>query len=116
VRFRSLPVPNILATLDTIYDAHVALTEHGFVASDFYDGCIIYDFDGAQTFLCDLDEYRPGPWKLERDRAYGSTRFMAPEEFRRGATIDHVTNVFNLERAATSTASHRRIISRHVTR
>lgn len=116
MRFRSLPVPNILATLDTIYDAHVALTEHGFVASDFYDGCIIYDFDGAQTFLCDLDEYRPGPWKLERDRAYGSTRFMAPEEFRRGATIDHVTNVFNLGRAATSTASHRRIISRHVTR
>ena len=35
------------------------------------------------------------------DRAYGSTRFMAPEEFQRGATIDQVTNVFNLGRAAT---------------
>ena len=34
------------------------------------------------------------------DRAYGSRRFMAPEEFRRGATIDQVTNVFNLGRAA----------------
>ena len=101
VRFRSLPVTDILDALDTIFDAHVVLAEHGFVASDFYDGCIIYDFEGSQTFLCDLDEYRPGPWVLERDRAYGSTRFMAPEEFRRGTTIDHVTSVFNLGRAAT---------------
>jgi serine/threonine-protein kinase len=101
VRFRSRPVTEILDALDTIFDAHVVLSEHGFVASDLYDGCIIYDFEGSQTFLCDLDEYRPGPWVLERDRAYGSTRFMAPEEFQRGATIDHVTNVFNLGRAAT---------------
>ena len=100
VRFRSLPVAEILDALETIYDVHLLLAEHGFVASDFYDGCIIYDFEGAQTFLCDLDEYRDGPFVLERDRAYGSTRFMAPEEFQRGATIDQVTNVFNLGRAA----------------
>jgi serine/threonine protein kinase, bacterial len=101
VRFRSLPVPEILDALDTIFDAHVVLAEHGFIASDFYDGCIIYDFEATQTFLCDLDEYRPGAWVLNRDRAYGSTRFMAPEEFQRGATIDQVTNVFNLGRATT---------------
>ena len=35
------------------------------------------------------------------DRNYGSTRFMAPEEFQRGAIIDQVTNVFTLGRAAT---------------
>jgi serine/threonine-protein kinase len=101
MRFRSLPVSRILAALDTIFDVHVLLADHGFVASDFYDGCIIYDFEGEQTFLCDLDEYRHGPFVLERDRAYGSTRYMAPEEWRRGATIDQVTNVFNLGRAAT---------------
>ena len=100
VRFRSLQVPEILDALDTIFDVHLLLAEHGFVASDFYDGCIIYDFEAAQTFICDLDEYRDGPFVLERDRAYGSTRFMAPEEWRRGATIDQVTNVFNLGRAA----------------
>lgn len=38
---------------------------------------------------------------LEKDRNFGSSRFMAPEEFKRGATIDEVTNVFNLGRAAT---------------
>ena len=101
VRFRSLLVPTILDVLDDIYDVHLRLSEHGFVASDFYDGCIIYDFEGGGTFLCDLDEYRHGPFVLEMDRNYGSTRFMAPEEFQRGAIIDQVTNVFTLGRAAT---------------
>ena len=77
------------------------LAERGFVASDFYDGCIIYDFQTSRTYLCDLDEYREGPFVLDMDRAYGATRFMAPEEFQRGAVIDQVTNVFNLGRAAT---------------
>ena len=49
----------------------------------------------------DLGEYRDGPFVLEMDRNYGSTCFMAPEEFQRGATIDQVTTVFNLGRAAT---------------
>ena len=98
---RSLPVPDILDALDTIFDAHMMVAHHGFVASDFYDGSIMYDFEDAQTFLCDLDEYRDGPFVLERDRNYGSARFMAPEEFQRGATIDQVTNVFTLGRAAT---------------
>ena len=101
VRFRSLPVPEVLQALDTIFDVHAVMAERGFVAPDFYDGCIIYDFEGSRTFLCDFDEYRDGPFVLKRDRAYGSTRFMAPEEFQRGATIDEVTNVFNLGRAAT---------------
>ena len=70
------------------------------MASNLYDGRIIYDFEGSRTFLYDLDEYRDGSFVLDMDRAYGSRRFMAPEEFRRGATIDQVTNVFNLGRAA----------------
>ena len=100
VRFRALPVGRIIDALDTIFDVHRLLAESGFVASDFYDGCIIYDFEGSRTFLCDFDEYRDGSFVLDMDRAYGSRRFMAPEEFRRGATIDQVTNVFNLGRAA----------------
>ena len=98
VRFRGLPVGRIIDALDTIFDVHLLLAESGFVASDLYDGCIIYDFEGSRTFLCDFDEYRDGSFVLDMDRAYGSRRFMAPEEFRRGATIDQVTNVFNLGR------------------
>ncbi len=50
--------------------------------------------------LCDLDAYRPDPFRVEGDRLPGSTRFMAPEEFEQGALIDHVTNVFTLGRTA----------------
>jgi serine/threonine-protein kinase len=99
-RFRALPADRILAALDTIYDAHLTLSEAGFVAVDFYDGCIIYDFEQHQTHLCDLDEYRPGPFVLGDERLPGSRRFMAPEEWQRGATIDQVTNVYTLGRTA----------------
>ena len=99
-RFRALPVEEILVALDTIYSAHLALAQTGFVAVDFYDGCILYDFDAGQTYLCDFDECRPGPFVLEEKRLPGSRRFMAPEEWRRGATIDQVTNVYTLGRTA----------------
>ena len=99
-RFRALPVETILAALDTIYDAHLALAEAGFVAVDFYDGCIIYDFEQNRAYLCDLDEYRPGPFELQEARLPGSRRFMAPEEWQRGAMIDQVTNVYTLARTA----------------
>jgi serine/threonine-protein kinase len=99
-RFRALPLGRILDALDTIFDVHLSLSELGFIAVDFYDGCILYDFDTHQTYLVDLDEYRPGPFILEADRLPGSRRFMAPEEWQRGALIDGITNVYTLGRTA----------------
>jgi serine/threonine protein kinase len=99
-RFRRLPVHLILDALATIYDLHVRIAAAGFVAVDFYDGCILYDFEAHRTWVCDLDEYRPGPFTLDAPRLPGSRRFMAPEEFVRGSVIDQRTNVFTLGRAA----------------
>lgn len=99
-RFRDLPLDQVLAALDQIFDAHLATAVAGLVAVDFYDGCVIYDFDTGRVSLVDLDMYWPGPYLLDTDRQYGSTRFMAPEEFRLGATIDEPTTVFTLGRTA----------------
>jgi serine/threonine-protein kinase len=99
-RFRALPVREVLEALDAILDAHLAVAARGFVAVDLYDGAILYDFARRRVHLCDLDAYRPGPYVLDRDRQYGSTRFMAPEEFRRGALVDERTTVFALGRTA----------------
>ncbi|HUR48411.1 MAG TPA: hypothetical protein VMY88_02630 [Acidimicrobiales bacterium] len=99
-RFRSLPIGELLVALDVIFDAHVAVAGAGFVAVDFYDGCVIYDFESRHLSLVDLDLYWPGPYMLDTGRQYGSTRFMAPEEFRRGATIDERTTVFTMGRTA----------------
>jgi serine/threonine-protein kinase len=77
----------------------VAVEAAGQVAVDFYDGSLLYDFTGRTVHLVDLDEYRPGPFTVESERLPGSRRFMAPEEFRRGAVIDARTTVYTLGRA-----------------
>ena len=67
---------------------------------DFYDGSLIYDFAAARLWVIDIDMYRQGAFRNERGRMYGSSRFMAPEEFELGAWIDESTNVFTMGRAA----------------
>jgi serine/threonine-protein kinase len=48
----------------------------------------------------DLDNYRDAPFRNEMGRMFGSTRFMAPEEFELGALIDERTTVFVMGRTA----------------
>ena len=98
-RFRSLPPAQATAAIDAILEAHVELCGAGWIAGDFYDGSILYDFEARRLHLIDLDSYHRGPTVNEMGRMFGSTRFMAPEEFERGAAIDERTTVFNLGRA-----------------
>ena len=97
-RFRRLPADEIRRALDAILDAHVAIAAADWISVDLYDGCFLYDFDDRRMHLIDLDEYRPGPFVLDADRLPGSRRYMAPEEWARGATIDERTTVHHLGR------------------
>ena len=99
-RFRALSPDVIAAALTTIYDLHAELARAGWVAVDFYDGCLMYDFALQELRVIDLDMYSRGPFTNTMGRLFGSTRFMAPEEFELGARIDERTTVFNLGRAA----------------
>lgn len=71
-----------------------------FVAVDLYDGCFLYDFSSKELHVVDLDEYRPSPFMLDAERLPGSPRFMAPEEFVRGSSIEERTMVHDLGRSA----------------
>jgi serine/threonine protein kinase len=97
-RFRRLPPVRILAVLDAVIDLHSYLTTAGWIAVDFYDGCLLYDFAARQIHVVDLDNYHRGVFINRMGRMFGSTRFMAPEEFELGATIDERTTVFVLGR------------------
>lgn len=97
-RFRHLPIERIVAALDTVVDVHELLGRGGEVACDFYDGCLLYDFAAHRLSVVDLDNYRPGRFRNEMGRMFGSTRFMAPEEFVKGSMIDQRTSVFTLGR------------------
>ena len=99
-RFCALPAAEIIDALNVIYDVHLLIEKQGFIAEDFYDGCIIYDFEKKQIHLYDFDQYHPAPFVNDRGRLHGSRRFMAPEEFQKGERIDERTNVFTLGRTA----------------
>jgi serine/threonine-protein kinase len=97
-RFAHLPTGQQLRHFDNIISVHQQLAEVGWVASDLYDGCMILDFGTNRLTLIDLDTYQHGPGTNTMGRMFGSTRFMAPEEFLLGATIDQRTTVYTLGR------------------
>jgi len=99
-RFRQLPVERSVRALDGLFELHQRLAAAGRIAVDFYDGCLIYDFARDRLHGIDLDHYTPGPIINTMGRMFGSSRFMAPEEFELGRTIDERTMVYNMGRAA----------------
>ena len=99
-RFRRLPVEEILAALDATFELHVQLADAGWIAVDFYDGSMIYDFGRRQLHIVDLDNYQRGPFKNSMGRMFGSSRFMAPEEFQMGHWINERTTIFTMGRTA----------------
>jgi len=95
-RFLRLPLDKRLAVYTAILQLFVEIEAQGVIVEDFYDGCILYDFKSGYTHVIDLDHIHPGPYRLDKDRQFGSSRFMAPEEFQRGAWIDQRTNVYTI--------------------
>lgn len=95
-QLQALPLWQILSMLDSIVDLHVQLAEKGYVAVDFYDGNLLLDAAAGRLVLCDVDLYRKKPAVNDRGRMFGSSRFMAPEEFEWGASLTEATTVFNL--------------------
>jgi serine/threonine-protein kinase len=100
-RFLALPVATRIKAVGRIFELFRTIERMGYIIEDFYDGCIIYDFEREHIRVCDLDHAHPGPYRLERSRQYGSSRFMAPEEFVRGSVIDSRTAVFTMGATAT---------------
>ena len=99
-RVRSLNVREVGHLVTEVYDLHRELTGLGWIANDFYDGAMIYDFQRRRVHVIDLDSYNVGSFTNRMGRMFGSSRFMAPEEFEFGDTIDERTTVFTLGRTA----------------
>ena len=95
-KFMEMPLNTRLAVYEEIqrFFAHVAAKQY--VAIDFYDGSILYDFEQKRTFICDIDFFRKQPCINDMGRMWGSSRFQAPEEYELGAALDEITNVYTL--------------------
>ena len=94
--FMSLPNEKKLKVFDDVLDFMKCIAQQDFVAIDFYDGSIMYDFDKQKTIICDIDFFRKSPTINDMGRMWGSSIFMSPEEFKLGALIDEITNVYTL--------------------
>ncbi|MEO4052267.1 serine/threonine protein kinase [Solibacillus sp. CAU 1738] len=95
-RYKQLPIEKRLESFNSILEFHVNMEQNNYVAVDFYDGSILYDFENSVTKICDIDFYKKKPFINTMGRLWGSSRFMSPEEFELGAEIDERTNVFNM--------------------
>ncbi|MCY9656633.1 serine/threonine protein kinase [Paenibacillus chondroitinus] len=95
-RFKNLSVAQRLDALERIFSFHAYIEKNSFVAIDFYDGSLLYNFTKNEMKICDIDFYQRRPFFNTMGRLWGSSRFMSPEEVTLGAEIDGCTNVFNM--------------------
>ncbi|MDQ8734616.1 hypothetical protein [Paenibacillus sp. LHD-38] len=92
-----MPIAKRMESLDAIFSFHEYVESKGYVAVDFYDGSILYDFSSQITMICDIDFYRSSPSSNDMgDDFWGAKRSKSPEEFVMGAPIDARTNVFTM--------------------
>ncbi|WP_127529464.1 protein kinase domain-containing protein [Paenibacillus kobensis] len=93
-RITALPLDDKMSIYQVILSFHSHVNYKGYIALDFYDGSIMYDFKTRRTMICDIEFYRKSPVINTMGRMWGSSRFMSPEEFQLGERIDERSNVF----------------------
>lgn len=95
-RFLRLPLTEKQQVFSDVLDFFVCVAAQGYVAIDFYDGSILYDFEHHTTTICDIDFFRHQPCVNDMGRMWGSSRFQSPEEYQLGAVLDEITNVYTV--------------------
>lgn len=93
-RFMQLPINARIAVFRDILSFLEYVVSQGYVAVDFYDGSILYDFETGKTTICDIDLFRRQPCINDMGRMWGSSLFQSPEEYQLGAPVDEITNVY----------------------
>ena len=96
-KFEKLDISKRLDVSYKLFSFFETVINTGYVAVDFYDSSIIYDFETDKTTFCDIDLFRKLPFLNDLGKDYyGTKRLKAPEENELGATIDELTNEFTL--------------------
>lgn len=57
-KFKQLSVSKRLSTIDVLFSFLQNVNKKGYVAVDFYDGSIMYDFSTDKTTICDIDFFK----------------------------------------------------------
>ncbi len=96
-RFKLMPVEKRMRSVEVLFSFLATVAKSNYVAVDFYDGSIVYDFATDTTRICDIDFFRKIPAINDMgENFFGTKRLKAPEEYVKGAIIDETTNVYTL--------------------
>lgn len=95
-KFKELPPGKKIIVTDVLFSFLDNVNKKGYVAVDFYDGSIMYNFKTDHMKICDIDLYRKASVINDMDDWYGTKRLKAPEEYVKGSVIDVQTNIFTL--------------------
>lgn len=96
-KVKELPIRKKLEMAEVLFSFLQHVQDKGYVAVDFYDGSIMYDFATHQTSICDIDFFKKAPVVNDMGADwFGTKRLKAPEEYIKGAVIDEQTNLFTL--------------------
>ena len=97
MRFKSLAIEKRLNVVEKLFTFFETFINCGYVAVDFYDSSIIYNFKNDTVTFCDIDLFRRLPTTNDLGQDYfGTKRLKSPEENELGATIDELTSEFTL--------------------
>ena len=97
MRFKQLPIEKRLNVVYKLFSFFETFIDAGYIAVDFYDSSIIYDFKTDNVTFCDIDLFRKKKKKNDLGENYfGTKRLKAPEENRFNAIIDEKTSEFTL--------------------
>jgi len=94
-RFMQLPERVKSQAFEDIMAFHAHAAAQGYVAIDFYDGSIMYDYDVNKVVICDVDFYQKAPYVGEMG-LWGSLRYVSPEECEPDAVMDEITTVYTM--------------------
>lgn len=96
-KYIHLPDNKIIQSINCIFEFLVYIESLGYVAVDFYDGSIMYDFENDITKICDIDFFQKHPLINNMgNNFWGSSRVKSPEENIKGALVDNISNVYTL--------------------
>jgi serine/threonine-protein kinase len=97
MRFMQMPTEKKIRAFEEIIGFHAHVAAKGYVALDFYDGSILYDYDKEKVIICDIDLYQKSPFRNVGNLGIvGSARYVSPEECVPDAVMDEITNVYTM--------------------
>ena len=102
-KFLNLPPEEKIKAFEDILHFHAHVASKGYVALDFYDSSILYDYNLHKVIICDIDLYQHSPFaNTDGLGLVGSYRYVSPEEHIDDAILDEITNVYTMGATAFS--------------